>query len=298
MTKSLVTGGAGFIGSNLVDTLLELGHEVVCVDNESAESNEEFYWNPKAYNVKADIVDYTAMKNCMTGIDYVFHLAAESRIQPAILNPIEAVTKNCVGTCTILQAAREAGVKKVMYSSTSSGYGFNEPPNNESQPDDCLNPYSVSKVAGEKLCKMYTNLFGLKTISFRYFNVYGERQPLKGQYAPVIGIFLRQRAADESLTIVGDGEQRRDFTHVSDVVQANILAATKDIDEEFYGTLFNVGNGQNYSINEIADKISDNQVNIPPRIGEARTTLANNNKLKSVLGWEPKVNLMEWIESQ
>ena len=298
MTKSLVTGGAGFIGSNLVDTLLELGHEVVCVDNESAESNEEFYWNPKAYNVKADIVDYTAMKNCMTGIDYVFHLAAESRIQPAILNPIEAVTKNCVGTCTILQAAREIGVKKVIYSSTSSGYGFNEPPNNEEQPDDCLNPYSVSKVAGEKLCKMYTNLFGLKTISFRYFNVYGERQPLKGQYAPVIGIFLRQRAADESLTIVGDGEQRRDFTHVSDVVQANILAATKDIDEEFYGTLFNVGNGQNYSINEIADKISDNQVNIPPRIGEARTTLANNNKLKSVLGWEPKVNLMEWIESQ
>ena len=298
MNKSLVTGGAGFIGSNLVDTLLELGHEVVCVDNESAESNEEFYWNPKAYNVKADIVDYTAMKNCMTGIDYVFHLAAESRIQPAILNPIEAVTKNCVGTCTILQAAREIGVKKVIYSSTSSGYGFNEPPNNEEQPDDCLNPYSVSKVAGEKLCKMYTNLFGLKTISFRYFNVYGERQPLKGQYAPVIGIFLRQRAADESLTIVGDGEQRRDFTHVSDVVQANILAATKDIDEEFYGTLFNVGNGQNYSINEIADKISDNQVNIPPRIGEARTTLANNNKLKSVLGWEPKVNLMEWIESQ
>ena len=298
MTKSLVTGGAGFIGSNLVDTLLELGHEVVCVDNESAESNEEFYWNPKAYNVKADIVDYTAMKNCMTGIDYVFHLAAESRIQPAILNPIEAVTKNCVGTCTILQAAREIGVKKVIYSSTSSGYGFNEPPNNEEQPDDCLNPYSVSKVAGEKLCKMYTNLFGLKTISFRYFNVYGERQPLKGQYAPVIGIFLRQRAADESLTIVGDGEQRRDFTHVSDVVQANILAATKDIDKEFYGTLFNVGNGQNYSINEIADKISDNQVNIPPRIGEARTTLANNNKLKSVLGWEPKVNLMEWIESQ
>ena len=298
MTKSLVTGGAGFIGSNLVDTLLELGHEVVCVDNESAESNEEFYWNPKAYNVKADIVDYTAMKNCMTGIDYVFHLAAESRIQPAILNPIEAVTKNCVGTCTILQAAREAGVKKVMYSSTSSGYGFNEPPNNESQPDDCLNPYSVSKVAGEKLCKMYTDLFGLKTVIFRYFNVYGERQPLKGQYAPVIGIFLRQNAAGESLTIVGDGEQRRDFTHVSDVVQANILAAIKDIDEELYGTLFNVGNGQNYSINKIADKISDNQVNIPPRIGEARTTLANNNKLKSVLGWEPKVNLMEWIESQ
>ena len=298
MTKSLVTGGAGFIGSNLVDALLELGHEVVCVDNESAESNEEFYWNPKAYNVKADIVDYTVMKNCMTGIDYVFHLAAESRIQPAIKNPIEAVTKNCVGTCTVLQCAREVGVKKVIYSSTSSGYGFNLPPNSENQPDDCLNPYSVSKVAGEKLCRMYTDLYGLKTISFRYFNVYGERQPIKGQYAPVIGIFLRQRGAGEPLTIVGDGEQRRDFTHVSDVVQANILAATKDINDEYYGGLYNVGNGDNYSINEIADKISDKQVNIPPRIGEARTTLANNGKLKIVFGWEPKVNLMEWIESQ
>ena len=298
MTKSLVTGGAGFIGSNLVDTLLELGHEVVCVDNESAESNEEFYWNPKAYNVKADITDYTAMKNCMTYIDYVFHLAAESRIQPAIKNPIEAVTKNCVGTCTVLQCAREAGVKKVIYSSTSSGYGFNLPPNSENQPDDCLNPYSVSKVAGEKLCKMYTDLYGLKTISFRYFNVYGERQPIKGQYAPVIGIFLRQRGAGEPLTIVGDGEQRRDFTHVSDVVQANILAATKDINDEFYGCLYNVGNGDNYSINEIADKISDKQVNIPPRIGEARTTLANNGKLRIIFGWEPKVNLMDWIESQ
>ena len=296
MTKSLVTGGAGFIGSNLVDTLLKLGHEVVCVDNESAECNEQFYWNPKAYNVKADITDYTAMKNCMTGIDYVFHLAAESRIQPAIKNPIEAVTKNSVGTCTVLQCARESGVKRFMYSSTSSGYGMNPYPNVETQPDDCLNPYSVSKVNGEKLCKMYTDLFGLPTVSFRYFNVYGERQPLKGQYAPVIGIFLRQRDAGESLTIVGDGEQRRDFTHVSDVVNANVLAATSDVDDSAFGQLYNVGNGVNYSINEIASMISDNTVNIPPRIGEARTTLANNSKLCNTFGWEPTVRLENWIE--
>ena len=298
MTKSLslVTGGAGFIGSNLVDTLLKLGHEVVCVDNESAECNEQFYWNSKAYNVKADITDYKTIKNCMTHVDYVFHLAAESRIQPAIKNPIEAVTKNSVGTCTVLQCAREAGVKRFMYSSTSSGYGMNPYPNVETQPDDCLNPYSVSKVNGEKLCKMYTDLFGLPTVSFRYFNVYGERQPLKGQYAPVIGIFLRQRDAGEPLTIVGDGEQRRDFTHVSDVVNANVLAATSDVDDIAFGQLYNVGNGVNYSINEIASMISDNTVNIPPRIGEARTTLANNLKLCNTFGWEPTVRLENWIE--
>ncbi len=296
--KSLVTGGAGFIGSHIVDKLIELGHEVIVIDNERSESNEEFYWNDEVQNHKYDIRDYENTRPLYDGVDYVFHLAAESRIQPAILNPIEAVSINSVGTVTVLQCAREAGVKKVVYSSTSSGYGFNEPPNHENQIDDCLNPYSVSKVSGEKLCKMYTNLYGLKTVIFRYFNVYGERSPVRGQYAPVIGIFLRQRKDGEPLTIVGDGEQRRDFTHVSDVVNANILAATKDVDDEFYGQLYNVGNGINYSINEIANAISDNQINIPPRIGEARTTLANNNKLKTTFGWNPQVNLMNWIEQQ
>jgi UDP-glucose 4-epimerase len=298
MTKSLVTGGAGFIGSHIVDRLLEMGHEVIVIDNESAESNEEFYWNDKAQNYKYDIRDYENTRPLYEGVDYVFHTAAESRIQPAILNPIEAVSVNCVGTVTVLQCAREAEVQKVIYSSTSSGYGFNEPPNNEEQRDDCLNPYSVSKVAGEKLCKMYNDLFGLKTVFFRYFNVYGERQPIKGQYAPVIGIFLRQRGDSEALTIVGDGEQRRDFTHVSDVVSANVLAATVEVDDSSYGQMYNVGNSINYSINEIADAISDNQTNIPPRIGEARTTLANNTKLKETFGWDPKVNLMEWISEQ
>ncbi len=296
--KSLVTGGAGFIGSHLVDKLLELGHEVIVIDNEFSDVHEQFYWNQKAKNYKYDIRDYENTRPLYEGVDYVFHTAAEARIQPAILNPIEAVSINCVGTATVLQCAREAGVQKVMYSSTSSGYGFNQPPNHENQPDDCLNPYSVSKVAGEKLCKMYTKLFGLKTLVFRYFNVYGERQPLRGQYAPVVGIFLRQRASGEPLTIVGDGEQRRDFTHVSDVVQANILAATKDVDDNFYGELYNVGNGENYSINEIANAISDNQINIPPRIGESRTTLANNGKLRTIFGWRPQVNLMNWIAQQ
>jgi UDP-glucose 4-epimerase len=296
--KSLVTGGAGFIGSHIVDKLLELGHDVIVIDNEFSDVHDQFYWNTKAKNYKYDIRDYENTRPLYEGVDYVFHLAAEARIQPAILSPIEAVSINCVGTVTVLQCAREAGVKKVIYSSTSSGYGFNEKPNHENQRDDCLNPYSVSKVAGEKLCKMYNDLFGLKTISFRYFNVYGERQPLKGQYAPVIGIFLRQRKDGEALTIVGDGEQRRDFTHISDVVQANILAATKDVNDEFYGDLYNVGNGINYSINEIANAISENQINIPARIGESRTTLANNGKLRTIFGWRPQVNLMDWIETQ
>jgi len=298
MTKSLVTGGAGFIGSHIVDKLVELGHEVVVIDNESAESNERFYWNDKTQNYKYDIRDYENTRPLYEGVDYVFHLAAESRIVPAIENPVNAISLNCVGTCSVLQCAREAGVKKVMYSSTSSGYGTNPHPNVETQPDDCLNPYSVSKVAGEKLCKMYTDLFGLKTIIFRYFNVYGERSPFRGQYAPVVGIFLRQRAAGESLTIVGDGEQRRDFVHVYDVAEANILAALKDIPDECYGQVYNVGNGINYSVNEIANAISPNQINISPRLGEVRISLADNSKLKETFGWNPKVSLIEWIEQK
>jgi UDP-glucose 4-epimerase len=293
--RSLVTGGAGFIGSNLVDRLLEIGHEVVVIDNEYSDVHEQFYWNDKAQNYKYDIRDYENTRPLYDGVDYVFHIAAEARIQPAIVNPIQAVSINSVGTCTVLQCAREAGVKRVMYSSTSSAYGLNKSPNIETQPDDCLNPYSVSKVNGEKLCRMYTNLYGLPTIIFRYFNVYGERQPLKGQYAPVVGIFLRQMKSGESLTIVGDGNQRRDFTHVSDVVNANILGATKEIDSEMYGQVFNVGTGNNYSVNQVSRMISNNTINMTPRPGESRVTLANNQKLRKTFGWEPTIKLEEWI---
>ena len=294
--KSLVTGGAGFIGSNLVDKLIKLGHKVVVIDNEYSDVHEQFYYNDKAEYHNLDIRDQ-ATRNLYDDVDYVFHLAAEARIQPAVLNPIEAVSINSVGTCTVLQFAREAKVKRVIYSSTSSGYGLNPAPNVEAQPDDCLNPYSVSKVNGEKLCTMYTNLFGLKTIILRYFNVYGNRHPLKGQYAPVIGIFLRQLRDEEPLTIVGDGEQRRDFTNVLDVVQANILAATKELDDNSFGQVYNVGTGINHSINEIAEMISDNIEYIPPRLGEARITLAHISRIKGALGWEPKIKLEDWIES-
>jgi UDP-glucose 4-epimerase len=295
--KSLVTGGAGFIGSNLVDKLLELGHEVIVIDNEYSDAHEHFYWNQKAQNHKLDIRDYERTRKLYDNIDYVFHIAAESRIQPAINNPVEAVSINSVGTATVLQCSREANVKRVIYSSTSSAYGRNPIPNIEDQPDDCLNPYAVSKVSGEKLCSMYTDLFELNTIIFRYFNVYGERQPTKGQYAPVLGLFLKQTKNNEPLTIVGDGEQRRDFTHVSDVVMANVLAATaEDIDQEAFGKVYNIGNGVNYSVNQIADLISSSQTNIPPRLGESRETLADNSKFKSVFNWEPKVSLVEWVK--
>ena len=298
MTLSLITGGAGFIGSNLADQLLAMGHKVTVVDNEYSDAHDQFYWNKNTYNVNCDIRDYKTLKNCMHDVDYVFHLAAEARIQPAIKNPIEAVSINSLGTCTVLQFAREAGVKRVVYSSTSSAYGLQEPPHVEALPDDCLNPYSVSKVNGEKLCKMYTDLFGLETVIFRYFNVYGNRQPIKGQYAPVIGIFLRQLENDQELTIVGNGEQRRDFVNVKDVVQANILAATKELDDSSLGQVYNVGSGTNYSVNEIAKMISDFTVNIDARPGEAKETLAHISRIKGTLGWEPTINVEDWIAEQ
>jgi len=293
---SLVTGGAGFIGSNLVDYLLKQGHEVICIDNESAECNDKFYWNNSACNIIGDITDYSFMKNCFTEVDYVFHLAAESRLQPAIKNPIEAVYKNCVGTTTILQCAREAGVKRFVYSSTSSGYGFNPSPNVETQPDDCLNPYSASKVAAEKFCKMYSDLYGLETVVLRYFNVFGERSPTRGQYAPVIGIFDRQKNNDEPLTIVGDGTQRRDFIYVGDVAKANLIAAEASLDKKYFGQVFNIGSGINYSVQQIADAISDNQTYIPKREGEMETTWSNIDKASEILNWKPEVDVLEWIK--
>jgi UDP-glucose 4-epimerase len=229
------------------------------------------------------------------GMDYVFHIAAEARIGPAIENPVEAVSINTLGTATVLQCAREAGVKRVMYSSTSAAYGMNDSPNVETQPDDCLNPYSVSKVSGEHLCKMYTDLFGLPTVIFRYFNVYGNRQPIRGQYCPVIGIFLRQQAAGEQLTIVGDGEQRRDFVNVFDIVNANVMAAISNPDPDVFGQVYNVGTGVNHSINQIADMISLNSIHIPAREGEARETLADATKIEKTFGWKPRVKLEDWI---
>ena len=200
-------------------------------------------------------------------------------------------------TCTVLQCAREAGVKRVIYSSTSSAYGLkNVPPLYENMPNDCLNPYSVTKIGGEELCKMFTKLFNLETVIFRYFNVYGNRQPLKGQYAPVIGIFLRQKAAGQPMTIVGDGEQRRDFTKVNDIVEANLRASDLS-NKSVIGETINVGTGFNYSINEIAAMIKGETINIESRPGESKISLANTSKIKNLLGFIPGNNLKKYIES-
>ena len=297
MTISIVTGGAGFIGSHIVEKLKALDHMVVVIDNEYSD-NDNFHWRKDTLNVNIDITDYKGLKKAFTGADYIFHCAAEARIGPAIENPLNALNINTMGTCNVLQCAREVGAKKVLYSSTSSGYGLNEAPNIETQPDDCLNPYSVSKIAGEKLCKMYTALYGLNTIIFRYFNVFGERAPRKGQYAPVTGIFLRQREAGESLTIVGDGEQRRDYIYVEDVANANIMAAISNPDDDAYGQVYNIGSGKNYSVNEIASFISDDTINIPPREGEVKTSLANIDKMNKTFAWKPQTDIKDWIQTQ
>ena len=293
--RALVTGGAGFIGSNIVDELINRGHQVVVIDNESAEENDRFYWNEKAENHKLDICDYKKIEPLFKNIDYVFHLAAQSRIQPAVKNPIRTVRVNCEGTTNILQASRENGVKKVIYSSTSACYGLaNEPPLHEEMNTDCLNPYSVTKVGGEEICKMYTKLFGLKTVTFRYFNVYGDRQPTRCQYAPVIGLFKKQKDSGKPMTVVGDGLQTRDYTNVKDVVRANILAAeSKRVGN---GEVINIGVGKSYSVMDLVDMIGGEHVFIPPRIGESRHTLADVSKANYLLEWEPEINLEDWLE--
>ena len=293
--KSIVTGGAGFIGSHIVDRLVELGHEVIVIDNESATVHDHFYYNDKATYYKIDVGDYTGIRPLFEGVDYVFHLAAESRIQPTIDNPLLSLLTNAYGTASVLQSAREAGCKKVMYSSTSSVYGLkNKPPLREDMSEDCLNPYSVTKYTGEKLCKIYTELFGLKTVTFRYFNVYGPREPLKGPYAPVVGLFLRQKRAGEPLTIVGDGFQRRDFTHVDDVVEANIRAMSY----EGNSLVFNVGTGCSHSVLELAKMISDTIKFIPLRQGEAKETLADVVQTTFGFDWHPSKKIEDYIQEQ
>jgi len=293
----LVTGGAGFIGSNLVDRLIEGNHNVTVIDNESADAHEQFYWNEKANNYVLDICDPNTSV-LYEGVDVVFHLAAEARIQPCIENPLKAVQVNTVGTATVLEYARRAGVKRVIYSSTSSAYGLaNTPPLDEDMRNDCLNPYSVTKTSGEELCKMYNSLYGMETIILRYFNVYGNRQPLRGQYAPVIGLFMRQAENGEPMTIVGDGTQKRDFTNVSDVVDANmIIAFQHNIDPCLCGEIYNVGTGKTYSINEVAGFIGGPVEYITERPGEAYISLANNTKIRNAFKWNPRISLPEWID--
>ena len=296
MQRIIVTGGAGFIGSHIVDRLVKDGNEVIVIDNESAECNNEFYHNDKAEYYKYDIEDYDLIEPLFKGVDYVFHLAAESRIQPTLDRPVKACMTNIVGTCNILEASRRNGIKRVMYSSTSSAYGLkNKIPLKETMDRDCLNPYSVTKTGAEDLCKMYYTLYGLETVIFRYFNVYGERQPLKGQYAPVVGLFLEMKKAGKPMTVVGDGLQTRDYTYVKDVVEANMLAMNSN-NKKILAEIFNVGTGTNHSVLDLVNMIEGEHVHLPARLGEAQDTLADNTKLITMLNWQPKETIDNWIQ--
>ena len=294
-SKVLVTGGEGFIASHLVDKLISLNFNVVVIDNESSECNDQFYKNSSATYYRYDISDYDKIRHLFNDVDFVFHMAAETKIQIALQNPLLCFKTNILGTSTILQCSKEANVKAVIYSSTSSAYGLkNSPPHNESMPIDCLNPYSVSKVSGEEICKMYTKLYGLHTVILRYFNVYGPRQSTKGPYASVLGIFSRQLNQKTSLTVVGDGEQKRDFVHVDDVVNANLLSMK--FYEKCSGEIFNVGSGISTSIIDIARMISDNITYLDPREGEAFLTQANIQKIKNMMNWSPTKTIESYIK--
>ncbi len=295
MKKALVTGGAGFIGSNLVDLLLERDYEVIVVDNESANSHTEYYWNERTKNYKIDLnSNVDALTELCRGCDHIFHFAADVSIPYCIEHPNNSYLNNVGSLCSVLEAARHAQVDKVVFSSTAAIYGLTNKVCIETDVPDPLNPYSVSKLAGEQLMKMYYDLYNVKTVTLRYFNAYGPRQPKSGQYAPVIGIFSQQKKDGKTLTIVGDGLQTRDFVHVSDIALANLTVAEKDVDA--YGEVYNVGTGKPLSIKKIASMFSDDVTHLPPRPAEARHSSANISKIKRTYGWEPKVNLEEWVK--
>jgi UDP-glucose 4-epimerase len=295
--KCLVTGGSGFIGSHIVDCLVSKGQHVVIIDNESADCHDHFYHNDKAEYYKYDICDFDKIKNLFDGVDFVYHCAAEARIQPSIENPFLTTNTNVNGTLSVLEASKRADVRRVIYSSTSSSYGHGFVPNHESLAEDCLTPYSVSKVTGEKLCRVYSDLYDLETVVLRYFNVYGDRSPLRGHYAPVIGKFLMQKKNNMPLTIIGDGSQTRDFTHISDVVDANILASVCVLPIAKQ-CVFNIGTGKPISIKELADIISGDQVHLRKRPGEVQDTQALNAKARTVIGKDKYVDLREWLKKE
>ncbi len=225
---------------------------------------------------------------------YVFHLAAFARVQPSIEDPITANDINLNGTLNVLVAARDAKVKKVVYSASSSAYGDQtEMPLRENMPARPLSPYGLQKYVGELYCRLFSDIYNLPTVSLRYFNIYGPRQVLEGAYCLVMGIFVRQRLNNEAMTITNDGEQRRDFTSVFDAIRANILAAESS--KVGHGEVINIGSGHNYSVNELAKMIGG-----PVKYGETRIepkeTLADNTLAKELLGWRPEYKLPTWLE--
>jgi len=304
-TKVVVTGGMGFIGSNVVELLVAEGYEVHIIDDMSTAEKQRSYPFPiAAHNViggrvaKPGCILHTTTVNrpltdILLGAKYVFHLAAHPRVEPSIENPLPFHHENINGSLNLFWACKEAGVEKIIFSSSSSVYG--EPKSMPTKETDELNPmspYALHKLVGEQYLELFHKLYGVDSVSLRYFNVYGDRQPTKGSYVPVMGIFFRQLEAGEPLSVTGDGLQERDFVNVKDVAAANLKAALADLPSGHH--IYNIGTGKSHSIKEIAENIHDEIKYIAPRF-EPQTTCADVSKAKQELEWEAKIDLFRWI---
>jgi UDP-glucose 4-epimerase len=292
--KSIVTGGAGFIGSHLVDGLLDLGHEVVVLDNFSTGRKENLdHVKDKIKLVKCDLSNKGEWIEEFKNVDWVFHLASLADIVPSIQNPESYFRSNVDATFYVLEATRHYGIKRFVYSASSSCYGIpNEYPTPEKSPIQPQYPYALAKRLGEELVEHWAQLYSLPAISLRFFNVYGPRSRTSGTYGAVFGVFLAQKLADKPYTVVGDGNQTRDFTYVTDIVGALIAAAQSDKSGEVY----NVGSGATVSVNKIVELLGGDKVNIPKRPGEPDSTFADITKIKDGLNWSPKISIEDGID--
>jgi len=291
MRKAIVVGGAGFIGSHVVDALIADGYAVEVIDDLSAGKRENV--NEKAMLHVLDMRDREAIEPLFEGADVVFHLAARPRVQYSIEHPDETNDINIGGTVSVLMSAQRQGVRRVVYSASSSAYGNQETlPLVESMQPDPLSPYGLQKYVGELYCKLFWDVYNLETVSLRYFNVYGPRLDPEGPYALVIGKFLKQRSKGDPMTIFGDGENTRDYTHVSDIVRGNVLAAVSD--KVGKGEVLNLGAGRQVTVNELAEMIGGEVVHLEPRL-EPKYTLADTSKALELLGWEPTVKIEEGL---
>ncbi|TSC95194.1 MAG: UDP-glucose 4-epimerase [Parcubacteria group bacterium Licking1014_1] len=293
MKKYLVTGGAGFIGSHLVDKLIENGHKVAVIDNLSTGDKKNL--NPKADFQKADICNFKKIKPLFGGIDFVFHLAAIARVPISVERPVETSEVNILGTINVFKAAAEANVKRVVFASSSSVYGNQKIlPLKEDMVPNPLSPYALQKLVGEQVAKLFTNLYNMPIISLRYFNVYGPRVDFNSDYSLVIGKFLKLKSQKKPLTIFRDGGQTRGFCYVDDVVTANIKAM--EAKKLKGGEVINVGSVESYSVNHLAKLIGGEIKYLPPRIGDVIHTKADITLAKEFLSWEPKVSLEEGLK--
>ena len=300
LRSALVTGGAGFIGSHLVDRLVREGVRVRVLDDFSTGREENLVPSRERIElVRGDLRDEGTVMRAIDGADVVFHQGAIPSVPRSVAAPLETDSVNARGTLLLLECARRAGVSRVVYAASSSAYGETpELPKVETMPPNPLSPYAFQKLAGEVYCRLYTELYGLATVALRYFNVFGPRQNPDSEYAAVIPRFVRAYLEGEAPRIHGDGDQTRDFTYVSDAVEANLLAAHSP---RAAGTVINVGGGRRTSINELAELIreligaSAAPTHGPPRAGEVRHSLADLSRASELLGYRPAVDLREGI---